>query len=88
VKGQTRGNEGTPTKAEDPGALKVFNLGLFIAPVDVTCGQIDRLKDRGFVKNNLWGTRSVTFKRYFALILRITVARDRPALAEKHRVSP
>jgi hypothetical protein len=56
--------------------------------LDVTYHQIDRLIDRGFVKNNLWGTRSVTFKGYFALILRITVARDRPALAEKHRVSP
>jgi hypothetical protein len=56
--------------------------------LDVTYDQIARLKNRGFVKNNLWGTLSVTFKGYFAFILRMTVARDRPAPAEKHRVSP
>ena len=33
--------------------------------LDVTYHQIDRLIDRGFVKNNLWGTRSSPLKGKF-----------------------
>lgn len=45
--------------------------------LDVTYDQIGRLKDRGFVKNNLWGTLSVTFRGYGAFILRKTVTPGR-----------
>jgi hypothetical protein len=44
---------------------------------DITYSQIDRLKDRGFVRRNFTGAFRVTFKGYLALILRMIVARDR-----------
>ncbi len=55
---------------------------------EVTYDQIGRLKDRGFVRKNFFGTFSVTLKGYVALILKMTVARDHGALAEKHRSGP
>lgn len=45
----------------------------------VDYSQIDRLKDRGFVRRNFAGGFSVSFKGYVALILRMTVARGQSA---------
>jgi hypothetical protein len=42
----------------------------------VTYDQIGRLKKRGFVRSNFFGTFSVTFKGHVALILRKTLNRN------------
>jgi len=46
------------------------------ASFDVTYDQIGRLKKRGFVRSNFFGTFSVTFKGYIALIVRKTFNRN------------
>jgi len=56
---------------------------------DVTYDQIGALKNRGFVRKNFFRTHlyCVTVKGYVALLLRVTIARDRAPLTEGLRDS-
>jgi hypothetical protein len=44
---------------------------------NVDIGQINRLRDRGFLRANKWGGYPVTIKGWWALLLRRTVAREK-----------
>ena len=46
---------------------------------NIDIGQINRLRSRGFLRINKWGGYPVTIKGRWALLLRCTVAREKPA---------
>ena len=46
--------------------------------LDAGYDQLERLKDRGFVKRKLSGSFRMTLKGYFALVVRVLSRPDRP----------